>query len=1537
MFSVISYASEWGYSHGGINSFNTDLLCALGFAYPRGVQIVCVVSSATQKQIREASNANVTLVPLSKTTQNKQFSKEEAQDGIEQLGHHSVVFDPDQTIWLGHDLISGQAAIESARIAKGKSALIHHMSYDHYESYAENSSLADQKKRHQKELFDKADLALAVGPLLRDALSDLLGSSKPVYMIVPGLAEIETTPAPNTFTAFLSGRLSADTARIKQGHLGVASFATAHSHAINNKTPLTLCQNPKLILRGVSFELAINPSKPSSNPETDLKEFAYTYAKRVINLHALPYTKNRSELYSELCSSTVAMMPSWHEGFGLTGWEAISATVPLILSTNSGVYRLLEEELMGAGPALVYPIDVAGQITHPFFESNDVKQVVKHLNTIATDPKKARKQAVFLKELISKFTWPKCAKNIIEIFGWDLNKCGVADVASISQLNLANSISHNPNVDQSPLQLPDLNSNSKLTISQLLKAEEELVPFEEARQPDLDSLNAWLNDEVNPIALRLITGNGGAGKTRLALELCKLNKASNWHTGFIKNDLEVSEIPDIWIKLTKSNEHLLIVIDYAETRQLIILALLKAALESKSSKKIRILLLARDGGEWWETLPTKDKDCEDFLDGFGTSGPYYLKPLYESEIDRINGYKNSLKAFAQALMIEVPNVLPDLTSDHFKRPLYIQMSALLALLGDRQSTTQGLTRALLQHEERYWSQAVSESYTPKLKTSIEEILSLTTLAGSFQTAELAFEYWSKVTSNSINFTSFNKLFESLRSLYPNNNGIDAVRPDLLGEALVSSTLINNTSNKLLDSVLSSQADQKIRLHSLTVLARISLQNWVPEDILISSILKNLPSCCIDLINVSSETQSNLPKIVQIAFEKSTPNIKNQLLNELQEYICNESIELNDFYCSVAKYIVEYRYTKYKKNSRENNFVVGYVEALIDYSICLQKVGDFQNAIEFSSKAVHLYTDLYDSNPAEYEPHLASALSVYANNLNDFGLTKDALVSAKKSLDLRQNLVKKDQELYEGELAISLTNYGAYLSLDGNAKNAISYTSQGLEIYRRLAEKNPNRYDPDLAMSLNNYAIRLVENGNTADALSFAKQALDIRQRLAIKNPDRHGPAFATSLSNCAAHLVEEGNTKEAVQYSKQALDIREQLAKKNPSRHEEDYATSLNNYASHLSENGNYIDAIAYSKQALEIRKRLAKNNPDRYEEEYGNSLLNYASHLNENGNNKEALVNSNQAMVMFHRLATNNWDRYESQYALSMSNYSAHLSDEGKTKDALNYAKQALDIRQQLASKNPEKHEPDYATSLSNYAATLEESGNYEEAIIHSQKALEIRDRFATKNPKRYESSFAKSLCNHAGHLDKIGNIYEAIVYSEKCLKIRQRLINLNLDLHEPSYAESLNDHSKYISKNGSPKDALDYAKKSFEIHLRLADKAPEVYEKDLAMSMINYSNILNENGNTTEAISLAKKCLHIVQRLANANPELNEPLLAENLHNYAKFLLKIRDTQGALTHVIKALEIRQRLAEKSPERYKLDFSDTLDLHTTLLKNLIK
>lgn len=445
MHTLIAFATQWGSKLGGINSFNADFLSAFGAAYGGSAQVVCIVASATPDEVAHAHAAAVALVPLPDAaslprhlaTRDFVFRASHGTAGLAELRRRDIRFRPEATIWLGHDRVTGEAAVAAAKAAGGRSALIHHMSYAAYEAFAENSRAPLEKELSQRALFCQTDVAVAIGPLLREALRDLLGPAQPVHMLIPGLADIEPREAPQTFTAFFSGRLSDDAARIKQGHLGIAAFARAQHEARAAGMPASLCRQPKLVLRGVDFGRhadAIAGPAPPADPKADLARFAANYAQSAIDLHPLPYTQDRRQLYAELSGSSVALMPSWHEGFGLAAWEAIAAGVPLIVSRQSGVYRLLEHDHPEVGPACVHAVEVRGDSAFPFFHAEDLRAVVGSLKKVAGNPEAARRAAVRLRAEMGGYTWAACVEQAAQAFQWPLIKRGGLHSAALKPL-----------------------------------------------------------------------------------------------------------------------------------------------------------------------------------------------------------------------------------------------------------------------------------------------------------------------------------------------------------------------------------------------------------------------------------------------------------------------------------------------------------------------------------------------------------------------------------------------------------------------------------------------------------------------------------------------------------------------------------------------------------------------------------------------------------------------------------------------------------------------------------------------------------------------------------------------------------------------------------------------------------------------------------------------------------------------------------------------------------------------------------------------
>ena len=131
--------------------------------------------------------------------------------------------------------------------------------------------------------------------------------------------------------------------------------------------------------------------------------------------------------------------------------------------------------------------------------------------------------------------------------------------------------------------------------TRLLLPEYGIVPFA-GRDGDLDTVQAWCLDGAAP-ALRLITGAGGSGKTRLAAEACVRMAGQGWQAGFAD-----PKAPGGRAQL-EFDRPTLLVIDDADLNVPLLADLVRAvSYWPPGTPPVRLLLLARHTTGWWDTL-----------------------------------------------------------------------------------------------------------------------------------------------------------------------------------------------------------------------------------------------------------------------------------------------------------------------------------------------------------------------------------------------------------------------------------------------------------------------------------------------------------------------------------------------------------------------------------------------------------------------------------------------------------------------------------------------------------------------------------------------------------------------------------------------------------------------------------------------------------------------------------------------------------------------------------------------------------------------
>ena len=406
--SIILLTDAWGPKHGGINSFNQDFAIGLRAEAGDTRKVFSVAVNPTTQDIADARRRGVIVIPVENKAKGTAFDTSwifDVGQWLKENGHSLQGIE-----WVGHDLITGQAARRAVEQFGGSCALIHHMSYRAYQGYKhDDAEAADQKTAEQRDLFKGNARAFAVGPLLRKSLRSF--GVLDVTQLIPGFPEDikPNASSSDVISALTFGRMDMLSDRIKQGQLAVAGFfgAVRQAHQPQSNYPALL--KPEFYILGIK----------DHEEEKKISKLADEAAGRVTKVSPLHYDENRDRLFDRLAFANLALMMSWHEGFGLVGWEAIAAEVPLILGRDSGLFELINETLGNAGLGCVRAIEVRGRRggpDEPNYHEDDQRDVKTAVLDIAANIDRAKDDAKRLKALLidrHQCTWNATARSFL--------------------------------------------------------------------------------------------------------------------------------------------------------------------------------------------------------------------------------------------------------------------------------------------------------------------------------------------------------------------------------------------------------------------------------------------------------------------------------------------------------------------------------------------------------------------------------------------------------------------------------------------------------------------------------------------------------------------------------------------------------------------------------------------------------------------------------------------------------------------------------------------------------------------------------------------------------------------------------------------------------------------------------------------------------------------------------------------------------------------------------------------------------------------
>ncbi|WP_295384312.1 toll/interleukin-1 receptor domain-containing protein [uncultured Thiodictyon sp.] len=834
--------------------------------------------------------------------------------------------------------------------------------------------------------------------------------------------------------------------------------------------------------------------------------------------------------------------------------------------------------------------------------------------------------------------------------------------------------------------------------SLLLRPESAVVPFHDYRRTLVNEVCAWALTPRPRIAVRLQAGEGGIGKSRMMIEVCRrLVRDEGWHAGFLSNGAGLST--NLASEFTHGKP-CLVVIDYAETRRAEVIALTRTALRTQGQPQIRIMLLAREGGDWWDQLAdgaAADQVAATLLRSPSTkTGPYRMTRADVPPDLRAEVFSEAIRALAQARSIPVTGTEPpDLSADHFGNILLIHFAALARLRGFESSRDIELLDGVLGHERQYWQLLLAED--PEAATvlpAFEQVLALITLLGGTRTAADTKAVIAETPQCKGRPREWlERLFAQLRQLYPQEGGVSALLPDLLGERLVARALMQD--DELLDIGLARGRDQAGAKRALTVLTRLAQRDPTQQALLSRALERHLADHLKQCLEVGSETGEPMPATILQTVRGKPEAAERQLIVPLLQAIPKDTANLRGLAAAIAQINVELidEGAKTKHGSK----------------IRVQILSGYEGAAE-RYEAVCDWTRATEARQRVFEQLRATCKQ---SNPQDLARLSTARVSL-------------------GNALRKIADYEQALKFGWEAESG----------FQRLAEREPHVHQANLATAVMNVANGLGDLGRFDEAAEKAQSAETMWRKLAEqrRQSDPYRAEWARSLANLAGHLRNLGRFEDAIKNAKAAEEIRHELAGRQPDAYRADWAISLGNLAGHLSDLGRFEDAIEKAQAAEEICRELAERQPDAYRADWARSLANLASHLSDLGRFDDAIEKAQAAEEMWCELAERQPDAYRADWAWALAALAEASVNAADFPAALTTASKAVDQCQSLEPERTRSREDQIGWTHRVYAAALLGNGNPSDAHAQASRARETLRGIYDQRPSVAAEELAKA-----------------------------------------------------------------------------------------------------------------------------------------------------------------------------------------------------
>lgn len=1087
---------------------------------------------------------------------------------------------------------------------------------------------------------------------------------------------------------------------------------------------------------------------------------------------------------------------------------------------------------------------------------------------------------------------------------------------------------------------------------QLMRARYGAVPYQQC--DEIRQLREWATttaDATAPsqggrsgdIAVAVVTGAGGSGKTRLAAQLCHDLSSIGWYAGFLPSTVDVTD--EELSALTEVATELLVVVDYAEEARRGLVARVVRKLRARQSAT-RIVLTARGVDQWWEEFREEAEQ-----DGTVLSNTLSLSIRGKQEVEADpwffgRMYRRAVQQFSDKLNgavptdVEVPEGLGDTALD-------VVLRAWLAVCGNDEvakkhiPTREELYDGVLSIEFARWRKE------PELRGSSRDHLrraaaTLSLLAPKRDTDEID-DVLSRLPEWRREHRLRNRLAEMVVQSLLRDDGTESVtlRPDPVAEHLILEVFGENPA--LLDRVLPKELSgvpgpdgagsdevavkqgfmlsQQAR-NACAALTRAASRDSERARLLACRALRLRPLLWREALDIAISRGGPFACALTVLIESGA----DLPLDEIDNAIPVRHSALGETGLATTKRLAAGAELTIEQRAY-------WAQRL---SLRLSDVGAQEQALESGREAVELYESLVKNFPGGYEADLAAALDHLAANLNSVGEYREALGAGQKSVELYRRLFSKLPEMNTQDLAIALTNLAKYRLEVGELGDVLDAAQEAVDLQRSLCAESPGKYALGLANSLVVLAKSLSILGDETKSAEAALEASELIRELYNQSQASYALPMVAAIDTLSHCLLGSGEPCGALRAAREAERLHRWLVKESSGVRLGDFAYSLNNLAHCLLMNDEPADAIVVCCEAEGIYRELSDKCPHLHVSGLAASLNIRANCLSRLRKFDEALEVAQESVDLFRIVNNDNPIRCESNLAMSLSNLSAHLWNLNKRERALEAAREAVHLRRELVKKFPAVFTPGLAVSLNGLAIRLSNVREFSEALDMAREAVDLYRTLNGEHPDLYEPNLAALLNSLVNRLLENGRYAEVSdIYSE-LVDLYRRLVNKFSDRYVSNLAMVLTNMAKHLSSNNDSGGALDAVLEAVDLYRALAKKSPERYTADLARALNSKARASLGVGNGGAALEASSEALDLFRSLAADLPDVYNASFAEALSIRANILSEISYYEDALEVSGEALELFRILVDGSPGYYETNLAEALNVRASILSNVI-